>query len=65
MEHHLGQDGGNLECAKSFLSRASSATSGVEGFYAADGTQLSHMFLLRPEGPVVIAEMFLFLKVSI
>lgn len=46
------------------MGRGSAATTGVEGYYTPDGVQISHMFLLRPEGPVDVADMLLFLKVS-
>lgn len=53
-----------MECSKALLGRGYSATTGVEGFYARDGVQIMHMFLLRPEGAVDVADMFLFCIVS-
>lgn len=58
------EKGGSVECSKALLGRGYSATTGVEGFYARDGVQIMHMFLLRPEGAVDVADMFLFCIVS-
>lgn len=57
--------GGSVECSKVLMGRGSAATTGVEGFYSVpDGVQIGHMFLLRPEGPGDVGDMFLHFKVS-
>lgn len=64
-EKALKDTGGSVECSKALMGRGSAATTGVEGFYSvSDGVQIMHMFLLRPEGPVDVADMFLFCKVG-
>ena len=64
-EKAVRETGGSVECSKALMGRGSAATTGVEGFYSvADGVQIMHMFLLRPEGPGDVADMFLFCKVS-
>lgn len=64
-EKALKDTGGSVECSKALMGRGSSATTGVEGFYSvSDGVQIMHMILLRPEGPVDVADMFLFCKVG-
>lgn len=61
----IRETGGSVECAKMLMGRGSAATTGVEGFYSiADGVQIMHMFLLRPEGPGDVAAMLLFCIVS-
>ena len=52
--------GGDVACAKALMGRGSSATTGVEGYYAHDGTQTCHSLLLRPEGPREVVDMFCF-----
>lgn len=64
-EKAVKDGGGSVECAKALMGRGSAATTGVEGFYSvSDGVQIMHMFLLRPEGPGDVGDMFLFCKVS-
>lgn len=59
----FGENGGSVECSKALMGRGYSATTGVEGFYVPSGVQIMHMFLLRPEGAIDVADMFLFCKV--
>lgn len=54
---------GSEDCAKFFLERRSSVTSGVEGEYATDGVQTCHMFLLRAESPADVIRLILHHKV--
>lgn len=64
-EKAVKETGGSVECSKALMGRGSAATTGVEGFYSiADGVQIMHMFLLRPEGPGDVADMLLFCEVS-
>ena len=57
---HRGNEG---DCAKFFLERGLSLTSGVEGQFAVDGVQTCHMFLLRASSPAEVAELILHHKV--
>lgn len=57
--------GGSVDCSKALMGRGSSATTGVEGFYVTGGVQIMHMFLLRPEGAIDVADMFLHCKVRL
>lgn len=61
----IKETGGSVEWSKALMGRGSAGTTVVEGFYSiADGVQIMHMFLLRPEGPGDVADMLLFCKVS-
>lgn len=55
---------GREDCAKFFLERGLSLTSGVEGEFATDGVQTCQMFLLGASSPVDVAELILHHKVS-
>ena len=57
-------NGDNVECAKALVCRGPSATTGVEGYYAPDGTQTSRSLLFRPGGGEDVVNMLIFLKVS-
>lgn len=60
-ETHHGKE--EEDCAKFFLERGLSLTSGVEGEFAIDGVQTCHMFLLRASSPAEVAELILHHKV--
>ena len=55
---------GKEDCAKFFLDRGLSLTSGVEGQFAVDGVQTCHMFQLGASAPADVAELVLHHKVD-